>query len=84
MPGRWKLNFDQTGMCHRRLKFATCFGVGKPKKYTMFSSQEIMLLYCIVLYCIVLYCIVLYCIVLYCIVLYCIVLYCIVLYCIVL
>ena len=71
------------------LNLATCSGVEKPTKYTLFWNQEIMENYCIVLYCIVLYsilfyCIALYCIVLYCIVLYCIVLYCIVLYCIVL
>ena len=73
------LNLDQTGICHRRLKFTTLFWSGKSQKvYPVLESLN--QLYCIVLYCIVLYCIVLYCIVLYCIVLYCIVLYCIVLY----
>ena len=74
-PKSGALNLDQTGMCHQHLKFTTLFWSGKPKKYTLFWSQELIqnyVLYCIVLYCIVLYCIVLHCIVLYCIVLYCI------------
>ena len=79
-----ELNLDQTGMCHRRLKFNTLFWSGKTQKGYPALELPLFLIYCIVLYCIVLYCIVLYCIVLYCIVLYCIVLYCIVLYCIVL
>ena len=70
------LNLDQTGMCHRRLKFITLFWSGKTQK--RYPALElplfVNLLYCIVLYCIVLYRIVLYCIVLYCIVSYCIVL----------
>ena len=78
-----ELNLDQTGMCHRRLKFITLFWSGKTQKGYPALELPLFVLYCIVLYCIVLYCIVLYCIVLYCIVLYCIVLYCIVLYCIV-
>ena len=68
--GGGKLNFDQTGMCHRRLKFITLFWSGKTQKgYPALELPLFVnLLYCIVLYCIVLYCIVLYCIVLYCIV----------------
>ena len=83
-----ELNLDQTGMCHRCLKFITLFWSGKLQKDTLLWSYHFffksIVLYCIVLYCIVLYCIVLYCIVLYCIVLYCIVLYRIILSCIVL
>ena len=60
------LSFDQTGMCHRPVKFTTLFWSGKPQNYAKL---------CIVLYCIVLYCIVLYCIVLCCIVWYSIISY---------
>ena len=82
--GGGELNLDQTGMCHRRLKFITLFWSGKTQKGYPALELPLFLIYCIVLYCIVLYCIVLYCILLYYIVLYCIVLCCIVLYCIVL
>ena len=69
LGGGGELNLDQTGMCHRRLKFITLFWSGKTQKgYPVLELP----LFFIVLYCIVLYCIVLYCIVLYCIVLYCI------------
>ena len=91
------LNLDQTGMCHRHLKFTPLSWSGKTQKVYNYMycivlccitlhciALHYIVLYCIVLYCIVLYCIVLYCIVLYCIVLYCIALDCIVLYCIVL
>ena len=64
-----ELNLDQTGMCHRRLKFITLFWNGKTQKGYSVLELPLFLIYCIVLYCIVLYCIVLYCIVLYCIVL---------------
>ena len=64
------LNLDQTGMCHRRLKFITLFWSGKTRKrYPALELPLFFNLLYIVLYCIVLYCIVLYCIVLYCIVL---------------
>ena len=83
-PPGGELNLDQTGMCHRRLKFSTLFWSGKTQKGYPALELPLFLIYCIVLYCIVLYCIVLYCIVLYCIALHCIALHCIVLYCIVL
>ena len=67
--GRGGVNFDQTGMCHWRLKFITLFWSGKTQKgYPALELPLFVnLLDCVVLYCIVLYCIVLYCIVLYCI-----------------
>ena len=80
-----ELNLDQTGMCHRHLKFTTLFWSGKTQKgYPVLELPLLIVLYCIVLYCIVLHCIALHCIALHCIALHCIVLYCIVLYCIVL
>ena len=84
-----ELNLDQTGMCHRRLKFITLFGEN-PKRIpcsgvtALFNVLYCIVLYCIALHCIALHCIALHCIALHCIALHCIALYCIVLYCIVL
>ena len=86
IPHSWRggggeLNLDQTGMCHRRLKFITLFWSGKTQKgYPVLELP----LYCIALYCIVLHCIVFHCIALHCIALHCIALHCIALHCIVL
>ena len=48
----WGLNLDQTGMCHRHLKFITLFWSGKTQKG--YPVLELPLLKSTVLYCIVL------------------------------
>ena len=84
-------NLDQTGMCHRHLKFITLFWSGKtqkvypavlePRNYAKLCIEKVYPVLepikklCKIMYRIVSYRIVSYRIVLYCI--YCIVLYCV-------
>ena len=91
--GRGGLNLDQTGICHRRLKFTTLFWIGKAQKvYPCSGTKSVNHTSCsgvitpflkqnYVLYCVALDYIALYCIALHCTALHCTALHCTALHC---